>query len=176
MAKRPRLNEYAAHILYHAIANLSQYLAVILNRLRTAPAPRVNSHNQIRPLVPGHPPGEQLPFDPVGYLTLAIDSLSPLIRIRSERGIKGGGAALAIPVPLNVRQRRRRSITWIIDAASKKKNRGSGKNTFPLRVADEIIAIVEGRSPLWDKRLHVHKEGVVGRVNVSAKRQKGRRL
>ena len=83
---------------------------------------------------------------------------------------------MLIPVPLNVRQRRRRAINWILDSASKKKNRGSGKDTFPLRVADEIIAIVEGRSAIWDKRMQVHKEGVVGRVNVSAKRVKGRRL
>jgi small subunit ribosomal protein S7 len=151
-------------------------LAVILNRLRTAPAPKINSGPQPRPLIPNHPPGDQLPYDPVGYLTFAVDSIAPIIRIRNQRGIRGGGAGLLIPVPLNVRQRRRRAINWIIDAASKRKNNGSGRNTFPLRVAEEIIAVVEGRSSIWDKRMQLHKEGVVGRVNVTKSKQKGRRL
>jgi small subunit ribosomal protein S7 len=105
-----------------------------------------------------------------------VDSVAPVIRVRNVKGLRGGGAATLIPVPLNVRQRRRRAITWILDAASRRRNRGSGRDTLPLRVAEEVVAVVEGKSSLWDRRLQVHKEGVVGRVNVSARRQKGRRL
>ncbi|EHL00006.1 putative 30S ribosomal protein S7 [Glarea lozoyensis 74030] len=137
-------------IQYPSIANSeSQNMAFILNFLRTSPPPQTNPD---RPLLPGSPPAYALPLNPVLYLTLAIDSIAPLLRIRSQKGAAGGGTALQIPVPLGLRQRRRTAITWILDAASKKKSRGSGKNQFAQRVAEEIISVVEGRSGVWDKR------------------------
>jgi small subunit ribosomal protein S7 len=141
-----------------------QNMSFILNQLRTAPPP---VPNPARPLLPGSPPPTHLPLDPVGYLTLAIDSVAPLLRIRSQRGAAGGGAALQIPVPLGLQQRRRTAVQWILDAASKKKSRGSGKGQFAQRFADEIISVVEGKSGVWERRQLVHKTGTSARANLS---------
>ncbi|KAK4889132.1 hypothetical protein LTR27_012035 [Elasticomyces elasticus] len=119
-------------------------MAVILSTLRTAPPPTY-----------------------ILYLTLAIDSIAPLLRIRSQRGAAGGGVALQIPVPLGLRQRRRTAFTWILDAASKRKSRGSGNDQFAGRVAEEIIAVIEGRSGVWEKRAAVHRLGTTARSNLT---------
>ncbi|KHJ32687.1 putative 30s ribosomal protein s7 [Erysiphe necator] len=144
-------------------------MSFILNVLRTAPPPKFNP---ARPLIPGHPPAHHLPLDPIGYLTLAIDSVAPLLRIRSERGAAGGGAALSIPVPLRKKQRRRHAVMWILDAVSKRTNRGSGRGSFAQRFADEVINIVEGKSSAWEKRLMVHKAGTTARNNINFRRRR----
>ncbi|RAL67706.1 hypothetical protein DID88_008445 [Monilinia fructigena] len=114
-----------------------------------------------------HPHPSHLPLNPVLYLTTAIDSVAPLLRIRSQKGAAGGGASLQIPVPLNVRQRRRQAIKWILDSASKKQSRGSGRGMFAQKVAEEIISVVEGRSTVWEKRVLVHKTGTSARANLT---------
>lgn len=144
-------------------------MSFILNHLRTAPPPVPNS---ARPLLPGSPPPTHLPLNPIQYLTIAIDSVAPLLRIRSQKGAAGGGAALQIPVPLGLRQRRRQAVKWILDAASKKKSRGSGKGQFAQRFADEIISVVEGKSSAWERRGLVHKSGVSARVNLNYGRRR----
>ena len=136
---------------------------MILNHLRTAPPPSVNP---LRPLLPGAPPPSHLPLNPILYLTLAIDSVAPLFRIRVQKGAGGGGASLQIPVPLAIRQRRRQSVLWILDAASKKRNRGSGRGGFAQKVAEELISVVEGKSGVWERRGGVHKLGVSARSNL----------
>lgn len=145
-----------------------QDMAVVLNHLRTAPPPSVNP---ARPLIPGSPPPSQLPLNPVLYLQLAIDSVAPLLRIRSQKGAAGGGVALQIPVPLRLRQRRRIALMWILDVISKKRSKGSGREMFGQKIADELIAIVEGRSSVWDRRGTVHKLGVGARANVITRRR-----
>ena len=146
-------------------------MSFILNHLRTAPPP---TPNPARPLLPGAPPPTHLPLNPIGYLSLAIDSVAPLLRIRSQKGAAGGGAALQIPVPLGLRQRRRQAVQWILDAANKKKSRGSGRGQFAQRFADELISVVEGKSSVWEKRQMVHKSGTSARANLNY-RQFGRR-
>lgn len=146
-------------------------MSFILNHLRTAPPP---TPNPARPLLPGAPLPSHLPLDPIGYLSLAIDSVAPLLRIRSQKGAAGGGAALQIPVPLGLRQRRRQAVQWILDAANKKTSRGSGRGQFAQRFAEEIISVVEGRSNVWEKRQLVHKTGTSSRANLNYK-QFGRR-
>jgi len=148
-------------------------MSYILNHLRTAPPPQTNS---ARPLLPGSPPPSHLPLNPILYLTLAIDSVAPLLRIRSQKGAAGGGAALQIPVPLGIKQRRRQAVQWILDAASKKKSRGSGRGQFAQKVADEIVAVVEGRSGVWDRRGLVHKTGTSARANLNFMTNRPRRL
>lgn len=138
---------------------------MILNHLRTANPPSVNP---TRPLIPGAPPPSHLPLNPILYLTLAIDSVAPLLRIRSQKGAAGGGVALQIPVPLGLRQRRRQAVLWILDAASKRRNRGSGRGGFAQKVAEELISVVEGNSGVWDRRGGVHKLGVGARSNLSS--------
>ncbi|CAK7236955.1 hypothetical protein SBRCBS47491_009813 [Sporothrix bragantina] len=151
------------------LAKAQREMAVILNHLRTAPTPKLDPAH---PLLPGHPPAVQLPFNPVVYLTYAIDSVAPLIRIMQLSGAAGGGRSLPVPVPLAQRQRRRAAFMWILESVSKKQSRGSGRNTFAIRIAEEIVAIAEGRSALWDKRLQLHKLGTASRINTTALTQK----
>lgn len=88
------------------------------------------------------------------------------MRIRSQRGAAGGGAALQIPVPLGLRQRRRTAFTWVLESASKKANKGTGRSDFARRIAEELVSIVEGKSALWDRRVNVHKVATSARSNL----------
>jgi small subunit ribosomal protein S7 len=144
-------------------------MAVVLQYLRTSPIPTINP---ARPLLPGAPPPSHLPLNPVLYLTLAIDSVAPLLRIRAQKGAAGGGVALQIPVPLSQRQRRRTAIQWILGAASKRRTVGSGKNSLGQRVAQEMISVIEGKSGVWDRRNAVHKLGVAARSNIVLPRRR----
>lgn len=144
----------------------------ILNHLRTAPPP---VPSPVRPLLPGSPPPSHLPLNPTLYLTLAIDSVAPLLRIRSQKGAAGGGVALQIPVPLGLRQRRRTAVQWILAAAEKKSSRGSGKMMFAQKVAEEIVGVVEGKSSAWEKRAGVHRIGTSSRTNLNVQMSRRRR-
>merc|ERR1712093_692439 len=68
-----------------------------------------------------------------------------------------------------LRQRRRQAVQWILDAANKKKSRGSGRGQFAQRFADEIISVVEGKSSVWEKRMLVHRTGTSARANLMKK-------
>ncbi|KAF1831519.1 30S ribosomal protein-like protein S7 [Decorospora gaudefroyi] len=144
-------------------------MALILQHLRTSPIPKINP---ARPLLPGAPPPSHLPLNPIVYLTLAIDSVAPLMRIRSQRGAAGGGVALQIPVPLGQRQRRRAAIQWILGAAAKRVNMGSGKGSFAQRIAQELVNVVQGTSGIWDRRNAMHKLGVAARANIVLPRKR----
>lgn len=144
-------------------------MAVILSTLRTSPAP---TYAPNRALLPGTPPAHHLPLDPVAYLRVAVESVAPLMRLRSQRGAAGGGVALQIPVPLHVRQRRRQAFMWILDAVEKKQNRGSGRDTFAHRVAAELISVVEGKSGIWTRRDAVHKLATTARSNLNYGRRR----
>lgn len=138
-------------------------MALILHYLRTTAPPTVNPK---RPLLEASSPASRLPLDPVRYLRLAIDSVAPLLRLRSIRGAAGGGVALQIPVPLHKRQRRRTAVMWILDAVEKRRSKGSGRTRFAHKVAEELVSIVEGRSGLWERRGALHKLGISARSNV----------
>lgn len=58
-------------------------------------------------------------------------------------------------------------MQWILDAANKKKSRGSGRGMFAQRVAEEIINVIEGKSSAWDKRGLIHKTGTSSRANLN---------
>ncbi|KAI9664817.1 MAG: hypothetical protein M1821_006265 [Bathelium mastoideum] len=164
--------------LIHQVTNLlmrdgklgvaQRNMAQILNHLRTSPPP---TPSPIRPLLPGSPPPSYLPLNPVLYLTVAIDSVAPLLRLRSQRGAAGGGVALQIPIPLGQRQRRRLAVQWILDAAAKRPFRGSGRGGFAQRVAEEVVAVAEGRSAVWERRGGVHKLGTSARVNLNLRKR-----
>ncbi|KAK4189374.1 ribosomal protein S7 domain-containing protein [Podospora australis] len=146
------------------LAKAQRDMTLILAYLRKASTPKLNP---ARPLVGYAPAPEFLPLDPVMYLRVAIDSVAPLIKIRHFKGMAGGGRALEVPAPLAERQRRRTAFGWILDAAAKKKSKGSGRTMFPHRVAEEIVAVVEGKSSVWDKRFEVHKRGTAVRANLN---------
>ena len=125
-----------------------------------------------RPLLPGTPPAHHLPLNPVLYLSLAVDSIAPLIRMKAIKGAAGGGRSLMMPVPMPIRNRRRWAISWILEAAEKKPFRGSGPGGLAQRITDELIAIMEGKSGIWQKRSELHKQGVVARANIGKPRRK----
>lgn len=143
-------------------------MANLMNVLRTSPAP---IYSPKFPLLPGTPPASHLPLNPVLYLTIAVDSVAPLLTVKHIAGGAGGGRALEIPVPLSLRTRRRHAFQWILDAVEKKPSKGSGRKQFGQRLAEEIIAVVEGRSGVWDKRKTVHKLGTTARVNVGVQKK-----
>ncbi|KJZ76933.1 hypothetical protein HIM_03810 [Hirsutella minnesotensis 3608] len=153
------------------LAAAQRNLAMAMNFLRTSPAP---IYSPKFPLLPGTPPASHLPLNPVLYLTIAIDSVAPLVNIRMVAGAAGGGRALEVPEPLAVRQRRRTAFKWILDVIDKKPSKGSGRKQFPHRIAEEIIAVVEGRSSVWEKRKAVHKLGTSARANVDSFKLKGK--
>ena len=73
----------------------------------------------------------------------------------------GGGKSTPIPVPLNLKLRRRNALNWILENADKRI-----EAKLADRVAREIIAVAEGTSSAWDKRLMTHKAAVTARANV----------
>ncbi|KAF2198645.1 ribosomal protein S7 [Delitschia confertaspora ATCC 74209] len=166
----PVVDQVTKLLMRHGELSVAQRnMSLILNHLRTAPVPTINPS---RPLVPGAPPPSHLPLNPILYLTLAIDSVAPLLRIRSQKGAAGGGVALQIPVPLGQRQRRRTAIQWILTSASRRKTTASGKGGFAQRVAQELISVVEGKSSVWERRNAVHKLGVAARANIVVPRKR----
>lgn len=82
------------------------------------------------------------------------------------KGGAGGGRALLIPIPLGQRQRRRQAVMWILEAASKRRSRSSGHGVFAQKVAEELIAVAEGRSGIWERRSQIHKLGTGARANL----------
>ncbi|KAM0286733.1 hypothetical protein ACHAQH_000753 [Verticillium albo-atrum] len=162
----PVLEQLTNVMMRHGKKSVAQRnMAMILNFLRTSPPPILSTKN---PLMPGHPPGSHFPFNPVMYITIVVDSVAPLVKVKNIPGAAGGGRALEIPSPLAVRQRRRRAFQWILDAVSKKRSTGSGRTQLAHRIANEIIAIAEGRSGVWDKRIAVHKLATATRANLTA--------
>ncbi|KAH8700477.1 putative plasma membrane phosphate transporter Pho87 [Talaromyces proteolyticus] len=135
-------------------------MEVILNHLRTSPPPKIDPRRRLLTTLPA----PQLPLNPILYLNLLVDSVSPLIKIRQQKGLAGGGASVPMPVPLSMRQRRRTAIKWILDSADKRKD-----TDWAMRVANELMAVAEGRSGVWEKREQVHKVGISGRTNLQLK-------
>lgn len=138
----------------------------ILDTLRTSAPPKIDHRRRLLTSLPS----PQLPLNPVIYLNLLVDSVSPLIKIRQQKGLAGGGASVPMPVPLAMRQRRRTAIRWILEAAEKRKD-----SKLAARVANELLAVAEGRSGVWEKREHVHKIGISGRSNLQLKPPSGGR-
>ncbi|KIW78859.1 hypothetical protein Z517_08698 [Fonsecaea pedrosoi CBS 271.37] len=137
------------------LSRAQKNMQFILDALRTSSAPPTNK-DLISPL-----PLQSLPLSPVAYLTAIIDSVAPLVKIRQQRGLLGGGASMPIPVPLRLRQRRRTAIQWILTAAE-----GRREDKLAERVAKELLGVAEGRSSAWEKRARIHKLAISARANV----------
>lgn len=146
------------------LSQAQNHLALILNYLRTSAPPKVSP---LRPLLPGSPDPSQLPLNPLVYLEVAIDSVAPIVRVRSMKGMAGGGNALDVPEPISSRARRRQAIMWILDIVNKKRSMGSGRKQFATRFGQEIVAVIEGRSSAWDRRQVLHRLGTAARANLA---------
>ncbi|KAJ9631205.1 uncharacterized protein PV06_03998 [Exophiala oligosperma] len=162
----PVVDQVTKSIMRHGkLSKAQSNMTTILDILRTAPVPSAAGNEQSstgteRSLV-STVPREALPLEPIKYLTAAIDSVAPLIKIRQQKGIMGGGASLPLPVPLGLRQRRRTAIQWILSAAESRR-----ELTLAERVAKEIINVAEGRSSAWEKRQRVHRLAISARANI----------
>ncbi|KAF4595603.1 30S ribosomal protein S7 [Ophiocordyceps camponoti-floridani] len=163
----PVLNQLTKLIMRDGKLSLAQKnMGMVLFFLRTSPAP---IYSPKFPLLPGTPGPWHLSLDPILYLTIAVDSVAPLLSIKRMTGAAGGGRALEIPTPLGLRRRRHMAFQWILDVVKKKPSRGSGPKQFPSRLANEIIAVVEGRSSIWERRRALHKLGTSTRSNIGVK-------
>ena len=147
-------------------------MSLILDQLRTAPTPSSTPNNPQRALLSDSriqtdhtsspfTPRQQLPLSPVQYLTSVIDSIAPLVKIRQQKGIAGGGQSTPIPVPLRIKQRRRTAIKWILTAAE-----GRKETALADRVGKELLKVADGSSSVWEKRQQVHRLAVSARSNV----------
>ncbi|KAL3470567.1 ribosomal protein S7 domain-containing protein [Aspergillus californicus] len=154
----PLLDQFTKNLMRDGkLATAQRNMSFILDYLRSAPPPMMNPKRRLL----NSPPASQLSLDPVLYLTLIVDSVAPVIKLRNQKGIAGGGASVQVPAPLAERQRRRTAIRWIIDASDKRRD-----SRFAQRVAAELVSVAEGRSSAWEKREHAHKLAVAGRASV----------
>jgi len=160
------------------LARAQKNMDHILSTLRTAPPPAMNS---ARPLLSDASintthttapavPRANLSMSPIQYLTSVVDSVAPLVKIRQQRGVLGGGQSLPIPVPLRIKQRRRTAIKWIIEGSEKRTD-----VSLKERVAREIMAVASGSSGVWEKRAGVHRLAITARSNVRSNTARGRR-
>lgn len=141
-------------------ATAQKNLQKVLDILRTKPPPKEQTKYN---LIANHPALVSLPRNPCAYLQTAIDSVAPLMRLRSQKA--AGGFSNQVPEPLNERQRRRTAVKWMLTVSSNKKD----KMRFAERFAEEVVAVVEGKSAAWDRKLQIHKTAVGARSNVKVK-------
>ncbi|KAG5439973.1 hypothetical protein PCK2_000665 [Pneumocystis canis] len=96
--------------------------------------------------------------DPHLFFSEAIEAVSPLMKLLST---KRGSKSIKIPVPLNEYQRRRKAIIWILEASTKRHNR-----IFSERLAQELIAITNKTSPVFQKKEQLHRSALINRANA----------
>ncbi|KAJ2608948.1 hypothetical protein EV177_004707 [Coemansia sp. RSA 1804] len=96
--------------------------------------------------------------DPYKLLSDAIDLASPMMETKSTRI---GSKVVHIPRALNIRQRRRRAIVWLLAAVDKRKER-----SLFMRLSGELQAIVNGTSGILEKKLSLHKTVLANRSNI----------
>ncbi|KAI9301657.1 ribosomal protein S7 domain-containing protein [Cunninghamella echinulata] len=96
--------------------------------------------------------------EPYSVLTSAIEEAAPLLKLTST---KKGSKVVHVPTALRERQRRRRAIVWVLDAAKKR-----NEKTFEERFAAEIYDITQGTSSVLQKKLQLHKQALANRANA----------
>ncbi|UZJ51487.1 hypothetical protein CBS101457_000807 [Exobasidium rhododendri] len=99
--------------------------------------------------------------DPLPAVRAAIEAAGPLVRMQSR---KSGGKNVAVPMALGPHQSRRKAIVAII-AASKKRS----EKQLSVRLAREIIAVLEGSSSTLQKKEEAHRLAMVNRSNTSVR-------
>jgi len=99
--------------------------------------------------------------NPLPAVKEAIRIASPLVRLQTR---KQGGKNTQVPIALFSNQSRRRGIIAIIEA-SKKRN----DNKLSLRLAKEMIAVLEGSSSAVTRKLDVHKLATANRSNTGVR-------
>ena len=87
----------------------------------------------------------------------AIKLAAPLVKIKT---VRKGKRNIQMPVPLTEKQRYRVAIKWIQGEAEKH------KMPFSLALDKELHKIVQGQSPILQKREQMHKQALQNRSNL----------
>lgn len=94
--------------------------------------------------------------NPVELLKKALDLVAPLVITKTVK--TGFAKNFTVPVPLTQRQRDRMALTWILQSCESK-----ASNDFPVRLCEEILFVLTGKSKLMDKRVLSHKMAISNR-------------
>jgi small subunit ribosomal protein S7 len=98
--------------------------------------------------------------DPLPVLKEVLDKMAPIARMK--RWSDGGARAELVPVPLTERQRFRTAWSWILESSRKRPSKD-----FAVRLSEEIMSAINGKSPGYDKKATIHKTAVVNRSYIS---------
>ncbi|CAN6648127.1 small ribosomal subunit protein uS7m [Trichomonascus vanleenenianus] len=105
--------------------------------------------------------------DPVALLKRILEDMAPVVKLK--RYSDGGARSELVPTPLTERQRLRQSWLWLLESANKRPSKD-----FSVRLAEEILAAADGRSPGFEKRVQQHKLAIVNRSFVKLLTKKRR--
>jgi small subunit ribosomal protein S7 len=105
--------------------------------------------------------------DPVAQLKEVLEKMSPLVKL--VRYTDGGARAELIPLPLTERQRLRQAWTWILEASDKRPSKD-----FSVRLSEEILSAIQGKSPGFEKKVNQHKLATVNRAFVKLMQKRRR--
>ncbi|KTW25579.1 hypothetical protein T552_03440 [Pneumocystis carinii B80] len=101
---------------------------------------------------------QKINTDPYSVLFKAIKAVSPLMKLVF---IKKGTKSIKMPVPLNEHQRHRKAIIWILEASNKQHSKN-----FSERLAQELIAVINGTSSIFQKKEQLHKLALINKANT----------
>ena len=92
---------------------------------------------------------EKLKRDPIEVFDEALESISPLVEVKSRRV---GGATYQVPVEVRPSRRTALSMRWLVEYS-----RGRGEKSMRQRLAGEIIDASQGKGNAVKKREDVHR-------------------
>ena len=92
---------------------------------------------------------EKLKRDPIEVFDEALESIAPLVEVKSRRV---GGATYQVPVEVRPSRRIALSMRWLVEYA-----RGRGEKSMRQRLAGEIIDASQGKGNAVKKREDVHR-------------------
>lgn len=98
--------------------------------------------------------------NPVNKLKEALDLVAPIVVTKTVK--TGFAKNFTVPVPLTQRQRNRMALLWILKSSDSK-----ASNDFSVRLCDEILHVLSGKSSLMDKRVLSHKLAIANRSYLS---------
>lgn len=94
--------------------------------------------------------------NPVEKFKEALDIVAPVVVTKTVK--TGFAKNYTVPVPLTERQRNRMALLWILKSSDSK-----ASNDFSVRLCDEILHVLSGKSALMDKRVLSHKLAIANR-------------
>ncbi len=101
---------------------------------------------------------QQASIEPVEVLEKAVDSATPLIRVKPRRV---GGATYQVPMEVDRRIGRALAMRWLITAARTR----SGKS-MAEKLAAELVDAVQGKGSAVRKREEIHRMADANRAFV----------